>query len=267
MLPLLCYGGRKMKSPVLRSLGLMVLAGTLFSLMPSLNAALPGSLEGVASEIASSGGDWAIGVIEFDSGDRLTLNPDERFPMEIPHLPLTALGIVLSNRGDLTLDELVARDQLFWEKLHYAQQGGRGMCMSVIWVIGEGRVAEWLSSGGYSGTEINGVIQDFPLCPAYDPNYISVSDALEYLEIVYDNLDQELVRKIGSNPPLSDHIRETLGFENTVYGWIDVSETGKHLYLIIQRPDDTDLCVVMLADDMDDRTDLDRGFRELFREL
>lgn len=234
----------------------------------NLSAALPGGLGGVFQGIAAMyGGDWGFGVIEFSSGDTETRNPSGSFAMEIPHLPLTAFGIELSNLGEIPLDEMIARNEYFWERLHWAQQGGRGMCMAVIWSMGEGRIAEWLSSSGYSGTEINGVVQDYPGCPAYDPNLISVNDALEFLQVIHDNLDQESVRRIGSNPPFSDYTRETLGFENTVYGWMDVSEGSKHLFMIIDRPGGGDLGIVMLNSGLDDRSDADRAFRMLYQAL
>ena len=73
--------------------------------------------------------------------------------------------------------------------------------------------------------------------------------------------------KIGSNPPFSDHIRETLGFGNTVYGWMDVSEDSKQLFVIVDKPAGNDLGIVVLASGLDDRADVDRGFRMLYQAL
>ncbi len=230
-------------------------------------AALP-DLEETFRGIADSyGGTWGFGVVEFPSGDAATYNADRAFEMEIPHLPLTAIAIELSNEDIIPLDELIARNEYFWERLHWAQQGGRGMCMAVIWSIGEGRIAEWLADRGYDGTEINGVIQDYPLCPAYDPNRITVRDAMAFLGTVYDNLDHESVRKIGDNPPFSEHVEETLGFQNKVYGWMDVSDGAKQLYVIVVRDGEPDLGIVVMAEGLEDRTDVDRAFRTLYRAL
>lgn len=237
-------------------------------LAANLGAALPGDLNTVFQGIpVLFDGDWAFGVVEFDTGEKKTYNAEDRFQMEIPHLPLAALGVELSNAGDIPLDELIARDTFFWERLHYAQQGGRGMCMALIWTMGEGRINEWLQANGYTGTEINGVFQDYPECPVYDPNLISAGDALRFLQVIHENMGQSSVRKIGNNPPFSDHIRQTLGFDNEVYGWMDVSDGSKHLFLIVDRPDATDLGIVILAAGLDDRGDVDRGFRMLYEGL
>jgi hypothetical protein len=237
-------------------------------LLAPVSEALPGNLGSTLQQIASEyGGEWGLGVIDLSSGDTETYNATHQFSMEIPHIPLTAFAIILSNRGEIPLDELIARNEFFWERLHWAQQGGRGMCMAVIWSMGEGRINEWISSNGYTGTEINGVVQDYPLCPAYDPNLINVRDALDFLQIIYDNLDQESVRNIGENPPFSSHIEETLGFENSVYGWMDISSSTKHLYMIIESPSGSDLGIVIMAEGLGDVSDVDRGFRTLYESL
>ncbi len=231
-------------------------------------AGLPDDLQSTFQEIADSfSGDWGFGVIDFSTGETASFNSTRRFSMEIPHVPLTALAIELSNSGDMPLDNLIGRNEYFWERLHWAQQGGRGMCMALIWSIGEGRINDWISANGYSGTEINGVIQDYPNCPAYDPNLISVSDAISYLDIIYSNMDQVSVRKIGSNPPFSDHIRETLGFSSKVYGWIDVSSDSKDLFMIIEPESGSDMGIVILTDGLDDVSNTDRGFRMLYEAL
>jgi hypothetical protein len=239
----------------------LLLAGTLGAALPQ---GLGGTFQGIASMF---GGDWAFGVIELSSGDTETMNAGTRFTMEIPHLPLAALGIEMSNSGEIPLDEMIARDTFFWERLHYAQQGGRGMCMALIWTMGDGRINDWIADNGFAGTEINGVWQDYPNCPNYDPNYISVDDALDYLGIVYSNFDNPSAMKIGSNPPFSDHIRETLGFGNAVYGWMDVSDDSKQLFVIVDKPAGSDLGIVILASGLDDRADVDRGFRMLYQAL
>jgi hypothetical protein len=234
----------------------------------SSNASLPENLDDTFQEISGlSGAEWGLGVIEFKTGEEKTYETDRQFQMGIPHLPLTAFAIVLSNEGVIPLDGLIARGEFFWERLHWAQQGGRGMCMAVIWSIGEGRINEWIDTNGYTGTEIKGVYQDYPNCPAYDPNYITVNDALRYLQTFYDNLDQSSVRRIATNPPLSDHIRETLGFDNTIYGWLDISEDSKLLFMIIDQSVESDLGIVMLAEDMNNTDDLDQGFRMLYEAL
>ncbi|RKZ07532.1 hypothetical protein DRQ25_11380 [Candidatus Fermentibacteria bacterium] len=187
--------------------------------------------------------------------------------MQIPHLPLAAMLVELSNAGEISLDDHISRGEYYWERLHWAQQGGRGMCMAVIWTMGFGRINEWLAEEGFTGTEIRGVTQDVPDAPVFDPNYITTQDALGYLKIIYNNLDQSSVRNIGTNPPLSDHIRETLGFKNTIYGWLDVSEESKLLFFIIDQPGDSDLGIVVLAEEIDDTADVDQGFRMLFEAL
>jgi len=237
-------------------------------LVPPVSAGLPGDLDATMAEIADiAGADWGIGVIDFSTGETKLYNGDRQFPMQIPHLPLTAMAIELSNAGDIPLDGLIARGEYFWERLHWAQQGGRGMCMAVIWSIGEGRINEWLNSNGYSGTEINGVVQDYPNCPAYEPNLISATNALDYLRAIYAEIQQTSVANIGSNPPFSDHIRETLGYDNNVYGWMDQSSDSKMLFVIVDRSGESDLGIVLLSEGIDRYSDVDEGFRTLYRKL
>lgn len=237
-------------------------------LLSSAGANLPENLEDTFQAISQlSGAEWGLGVVEFKTGEEKTYKADQRFQIEIPHLPLTAFSIVLSNAGDIPLDGLIARGEYFWERLHWAQQGSHGMCLAVIWSMGEGRINEWIDANGYTGTVISGVQQNYPECPIVDPNYITVDDALSFLEIIYSNLDQTSVRNMGSNPPLSVFNRETLSFDNTIYGWIDVSPSGKQLFFIIDMPGESDLGIVVLTDDIDDPADVDQGFRMLYETL
>lgn len=237
-------------------------------LVATSTASIPGNLDATFQEVSGlADASWGLGVIEFKTGEEKTLNASRQFMMQIPHLPLTVVAVELSNAGEISLDGLISRGEYYWERLHWAQQGGRGMCMAVIWTIGIGRINEWLDEKGYAGTEIEGVIQDCPDSPTFDPNYTTVEDALEYLKIIYSNFDQVSVRNIGSNPPLSDFNRETLGFDNTVYGWIDVSENSKLMFLIVDQPGESDLGIVVLAEDIDDLNDVDLGFRMLYEAL
>ena len=237
-------------------------------LLSSASASLPENLDDTFQEISQlSGAEWGLGVVEFKTGEENASVAGHQFQMEIPHLPLTAFAIVLSNAEEIPLDDLIARDEFFWERLHWAQQGGRGMCQAVIWSMGEGRINEWIDANGYSGTVISGVQQNYPECPTVNPNYITVEDALSFLKIIYDNIDQVSVRNIGSNPPLSDFNRETLGLDNTIYGWIDVSENSKLIFLIIDQPGESDLGIVVFAEDIDDPDDVDQGLRMLYEAL
>jgi len=252
---------------LIASVTLNSIAGT--GLLISTSAAsLPENLEVTLQEISQiADANWGIAVIEFKTGEEISSNADRQFMMQIPHFPLAAMLIELSNAGEISLNGFISRGEYYWERLHWAQQGGRGMCMAVIWTIGFGRINEWLAEKGFAGTEIRGVAQDVPNAPVYDPNYISAKDALEYLKIIYSNLDQASVRNIGTNPPLSDFNRETLGFKNTIYGWVDISEDSKLLFLIIDQPVDSDLGIVLLADDINDPAEVDQGLRILYEAL
>ena len=237
-------------------------------LISTSTATLPENLDATIQEVSQiADASWGIAVIEFKTGEERTLNVNRQFLMQIPHLPLAAMLVELSNAGEISLNDHISRGEYYWERLHWAQQGGRGMCMAVIWTMGFGRINEWLAENEFTGTEIRGVAQDVPDAPVFDPNYITAEDALGYLKIIYNNLDQSSVRNIGTNPPLSDHIRETLGFKNTIYGWLDVSEESKLLFLIIDQPGDSDLGIVVLAEDIDDPADVDLGFRMLYEIL
>lgn len=253
------------------SLILAVLMNTIAGpgiFVSSSNAGLPENLDNTFQEISQlSGAEWGLGVVEFKTGEEKTFETDHQFQMQIPHLPLAAFAVVLSNAGVIPLDGLIARGEFFWERLHWAQQGGRGMCEAVIWSMGEGRINEWIATSGFTGTVIKGVQQNYPECPIVDPNYITVDDALSYLKIIYSNIDQVSVRNIGANPPLSDFNRATLGLDNTIYAWIDISENSKLMFFIIDQPGDSDLGIVVLAEDIDDPADVDQGLRMLYEAL
>lgn len=203
---------------------------------------------------------WGLGIVNLTTGKVITCNGNRQFQMESPHLPVAVCGIELSNDGEMPLDSLIGWNVYFWEKLHWAQQGGRGFCQALIWTIGKSRLDEWIDQGGYTGTVINGVQLIYPDCPSVNPNYITVEDALEYLQIVYDNLEQSEVRSIGENPPLSDDLRETLGLNNTVYGWIDETESWKHLFIIVDHQTNTDFGIIILTEDVSSPETVDQGF-------
>ncbi len=265
------YGGLNMYrsficSPVVIVLALMfTVTGAMVT---SAAAALPADLGDILDGISSQyGGVWGIGVIELNTGESETLNGNRQFHMESPHLPLTACGIEMSSAGVLHLDSLIARNEHFWEKLHWSQQGGRGTCQNVLYTMGEQRVADWIEQEGFTGTVVNGVQFFYPDCPQVDPNYITANDGLAFLSIIYDNFTSPYVANIGANPPLSDHNRETLGLGNNVYGWIDDTEEWRHLFIIIVRPLGSDLGVVVLTEGIEDPEDVDSGFRTLFEAL
>lgn len=212
---------------------------------------LPGATAGAVSRAAGlEGGVWGLGVIDLRSGERITRNATRSFGLDVPSLPLAACGIELSNTGELPLDSMIARNERFWEKLHWSQQGGRGVCAAVIWSIREERIARWLSERGFSGTAVHGVNLDLPYPQELEGNRITVNDALAFLEIFYSNIDQRNVRRIGDNPPLSQANRETLGVSNTLYGWFDETGSSRHIFLIVRRPSGEDYGIVILTDNL-----------------
>jgi len=163
---------------------------------------------------------------------------------------LNTIGIELSNSGEIPLDSMIARNERFWERLHWAQQGGRGMCAAAIWSIRETRIAEWLSEEGFTGTVVNGVYLDTPIPYEPDPNYITVDDALGFLEIVYRNIENRNARRIGDNPPLSQANRETMGTSNMLYGWFDETGSSRHIFLIVRKPSGEDYGIVILTENL-----------------
>ncbi len=237
-------------------LGSLVLLGQPLVLQNPDTLVTPseGLPDGVAAAVARAaeldGAVWGIGVIDLRSGERAVRNSTRSFGMDSPSLPLAACGIELSNSGEFPLDSMIARNERFWEKLHWAQQGGRGVCASVIWSIREARIAEWLSDGGYTGTAVSGVDLDLPTPVELDPNTINVEDAMAFLEIVYRNLDNRDARRIGDNPPLSQGNREALGTSNTLYGWIDESGSSRHIFLIVRKPSGEDYGIVVLSSNL-----------------
>ena len=237
-------------------------------MVTSSEASLPDDLDDTLAEISDLyDGSWALGVVELNTGESETVNGNLQFYMESPHLPITACGIEMSNAGELLLDSLIARNEHFWEKLHWAQQGGRGSCQSVLYVIGEQRINDWIEQEEYAGTVVSGVQFFFPDCPQVNPNYITARDGLEFLKIIYDNFDIPYVTEIGANPPLSNHNRETLKFGNDIYGWIDDTGEWRHLFIIVDRTQGSDFGIVVLAEDIDDPAFVDQGFRMLYEVL
>ncbi len=212
---------------------------------------LPSGVAGAVSRAAElDGAVWGIGVIDLRGGDSVTRNLSRRFRLDMPSLPLTAMGIALSNSGEIPLDSMIGRNERFWERLHWAQQGGRGMCAAAIWSIRETRIAEWLSAEGFTGTVINGVYLDTPIPYEPDPNYTTVEDALGFLEIVYRNIENRNARRIGDNPPLSQANRETLGTSNMLYGWFDETGSSRHIFLIVRKPSGEDYGIVILTENL-----------------
>ena len=271
MLPPFQYGGLNMYRSLICSPAILLIA-CMFTgtgvMVTSSEAGLPGDLGDILDGISSQyGGYWGIGVMELNTGESETVNGNLQFHMESPHLPITACGIEMSNAGVLLLDSLIARNEHFWEKLHWSQQGGRGTCQNVLYTMGEQRVNDWIEQEGYTGTVVNGVQFFFPDCPQVNPNYITVRDGLEYLKIIYDNLSRPYVANLGANPPLSNHNRETLKFGSDIYGWIDDTGEWRHLFIIVDRPQGSDFGIVVLAEDIDDPADVDQGFRMLHEAL
>lgn len=94
---------------------------------------LPDGVAGAVSRAADlDGAVWGIGVVDLRSGERATRNLSRSFRLDMPSLPIAAIGIELSNSGEIPLDSMIARNERFWERLHWAQQGGRGMCAAAI---------------------------------------------------------------------------------------------------------------------------------------
>jgi hypothetical protein len=212
---------------------------------------LPAGVAGAVSRAAAlEGGVWGIGVVDLRSGETSTRNASRSFRVDVPSLPLAACGIELSNTGELPLDSMIARNERFWEKLHWAQQGGRGVCAAVIWSIRETRIARWLSERGFSGTAVHGVDLDLPTPILLEPNTITVENAISFLGIFYGSIDQRSVRRIGDNPPLSQANRETLGVANTLYGWFDETGSWRHIFIIVRKPSGEDYGIVILTENL-----------------
>ncbi|MBD3277323.1 MAG: hypothetical protein GF388_03400 [Candidatus Aegiribacteria sp.] len=238
-----------------------VLTGILF-------ASLPVNLQGTVEELeASYGGGWAAGIIDLTTGETRIVNGSFQFEMFSPHLPVTVYGIEMSNSGVMKLDSLVARGEFFWEKLHWAQQGGLGSCLAILFNVGIQDVSSWAQNRGYSGTVIEGVQMDFPNAPVFDPNYTTAEDALSFLKVYYDNIENPYVAGIGTNPPLSDRNRETLGLDGEIHGWIDQGSNWRHLFVVVDYPDGHDYGVVLLNEDLNSLHDADRGFDAVFELL
>lgn len=95
----------------------------------------------------------------------------------------------------------------------------------------------WLSASGFSSTSFPGVQLDWEGAPVVDPSYLTASDCLDFMEIVYGSLGEQAVRRMASNPPLSEDLRAALAPDDIVYGWISDGGDTRSINLIVFTPD------------------------------
>ncbi len=229
---------------------------------------LPSDLGRVMDNVvALPGAVFGVGVIDLKTGERITRNERRRFYMDTPDIVAAAYSVFRHNTGEFKLDSLVARNMQLWMMLHEGQQGNREKLVASIYHCGDfAPLQEWLSSG-YPNTEFNGVTRNWEGAPEFSSNYTNVSDCLDFIEIVSDNLDITAVRRMTTNPPLSGELEIALGSSNVVYGWISDGGDTRSINLIISKPDGSRYGITVLANDLCCASKADLGFSMIWGAL
>lgn len=232
-------------------------------------SALPSGL-GAALDAAVDlpGGEFGMGVIDLDSGERLTRNERRRFYMDTPDIINAAVCVARHNSGEFRLDSLVARDEQLWQVAKRGQQGAREATQSIVFYMGGIEFIEnWLESSEHTTTRFKGVSLDWEGAPEVDPSYTTVSNCLDFIEIVSNNLEITAVRRMTTNPPLSEELKFTLGTSNVVYGWISGRGDTRCINLIISKPDGARYGITVLANDLCCAAKADLGFQIIWDAL
>ncbi|MCK5131052.1 MAG: hypothetical protein KAR40_02745 [Candidatus Sabulitectum sp.] len=229
---------------------------------------LPSNLGSVMDNVVNlPGAVFGLGVIDLDSGERLTRNERRRFYMDTPDIVAAAYSVSRHNSGEFRLDSLVRHNTQIWMMFRDGQQGSRERLLAAIIHCGNMEPLQAWLSAGYPNTEFNGVARDWEGAPESDPNYTNVSDCLDFIEIVSDNLDITAVRRMTSSPPLSVELEALLGTSNVVYGWTSGRGDTRCINLIISRPDGARYGITVLANDLCCAPKADMGFSLIWNAL
>lgn len=230
---------------------------------------LPSNLGSVMDNVvALPGAVFGVGVIDLDSGERLTRNERRRFYIDTPDIVNAAVCVVRHNSGELPLDSIVSRNEQLWQVARRGQQGAREATQSIVFYIGGiEHVTNWLSSSGHTSTRFEGVSLDWEGAPDVAASYTTVGDCLDFIEIVSDGLDITAVRRMTTNPPLSGELEVALGTSNVVYGWISGRGDTRCINLIVSRPDGARYGITVLTNDLCCPSKADLGFSMIWNAL
>ena len=229
---------------------------------------LPSNLGSVMDNVVNlPGAVFGVGVVDLNSGERLTRNERRRFYMDTPDIVAAAYSVTRHNSGEFRLDSLVARDLQLWMMLREGQQGNREKLVASIYHCGDfPPVQEWLS-GEFPTTEFNGVTRNWEGAPEFSSNYTTVGDCLDFIEIVSDALGTTAVRRMTSSPPLSVELEAALGTGNVIYGWTSGRGDTRCINLIVSRPDGARYGITVLTNDLCCAAKADLGFSLIWNAL
>ena len=230
---------------------------------------LPSDMGNVLDNVASlPGAVFGVGVVDLSSGNRSAKNERRRFYIDTADIVNAAVCVSRHNSGEFPLDSLIARDEQLWQIAKRGQQGSREATQSIIYYMGGvENIENWLSSTSHSTTRFEGVNLDWEGAPEVRPSYTTVSDCLDYIEIVSNNLDTTAVRRMCSNPPLSGELQVALGSSNVVYGWISDSGDTRCINLIVLKPDGSKYGITVLTNDLCCAAKADLGFSMIWDAL
>lgn len=230
---------------------------------------LPSNLGSVLDQvIALPGVTFGLGVIDLETGEKITRNGTRRFYIDTADIVNAAVCVSRHNSGQFPLDTLIARDEQLWQIVRRGQQGAREATQSLRFYMGGLEIVDnWLVSSGHSTTSFPGVQLDWEGAPEEEASYTTVNDCLDFMEIVYDNLDKQAVRRMTSSPPLSDDLQTALGTGNVVYGWISDGGNTRCINLIISRPDGAKYGICVLANNLCCAAKADLGFATIWNNL
>ncbi|MCD4708987.1 MAG: hypothetical protein K8S62_14750 [Candidatus Sabulitectum sp.] len=229
---------------------------------------LPSNLGSVMDNVvALPGAVFGVGVVDLSTGERLTRNARRRFFIDTPDIVAAAYSVSRHNSGEFRLDSLVRHNTQIWMMLRDGQQGSRERLLAAIIHCGNIEpLQEWLAAD-YPHTEFYGIARDWEGAPEVDPNYTTVSDCLDFIEIVSDGLDITAVRRMTTNPPLSVELEAALGTSNVVYGWISSRGETRCINLIVSRPDGAKYGITVLTNDLCCASKADLGFSMIWNAL
>lgn len=222
---------------------------------------LPSDLGRVMDNVvALPGAVFGVGVIDLKAGERITRNDRRRFYMDTPDIVAAAYSVSRHVSGDFRLDSLVRHNTQLWMMFRDSQQGSRERLLAAIIHCGNMEPLQTWLANNYTSTRFNGVARDWEGAPEVDPNYTTVSDCLDFIEIVSENLDITAVRRMTTNPPLSGELEIALGSSHVIYGWISDGGDTRSINLIISRSDGSRYGITVLANDLCCASKADLGF-------
>ncbi len=229
---------------------------------------LPSNLGGVLDDVVNlPGAEFGLGVVDLNTGERLTRNERRRFYIDTPDIVAAAYSVTRHNSGEFRLDSLVARNTQLWMMLHEGQQGNREKLVASIYHCDDfPPLQAWLAQE-FATTEFNGVTRNWEGAPEFSSNFTTVTDCLGFIQIVSDALDVTAVRRMTSSPPLSIDLEAALGSDNVVYGWVSGRDDTRCLNFIISKPDGSRYGITVLTNDLCCPAKADLGFSMIWNAL